>query len=149
MSDRDNPHLASLLMPPADRASRVQPDDDPDRVEFPPTNAADYKSYARPWVKPVRSIHFFTQDGRCRTFEYTDLRSRCGNDEDFQSTRFTLGFLGMRAVEVTVEGRDLWPLYDLIRQHRMPWVMVAARYFAGNGETIVTRVTFAHLRPDE
>ena len=149
MSDNDNPHLFGKHLPSIDRPSRNQPSDDPDHVDFPPTNAEDYKSYARAWFKPVRAIHFFTQDGSCRTFEYSDLRSRGGHDVDFESTRFTLAFLGMRAVEITIEGRDLWPLYDYIHQHRMPWVMVAARDFARNGETIVTRVTYANLKPDE
>jgi hypothetical protein len=148
MSDNDNPHLANRLVPPADRSSRPQSDDDPDHLDFPPTNAKLYKSFARAWIKPVRAIHFFTQDGKCRTFEYTDLRSRCGDDDDFTSTRFKLAFLGLRAVEVTVEGRDLWPLYDYIHQHRMPWVMVAARDFAKNGDTIVTSVTVEGIHAD-
>jgi hypothetical protein len=149
MNDNDNLHLAGRHLPLADKSGRTPSEDDPDHVDFPPTNAADYKSYARAWIKPVRAIHFFTQDGRCRTFEYADLRTRGGNNEDFESTRFTLAFLGMRAVEVTVEGRDLWPLYDYIHQARMPWVIVAARDFARNGETIVTRVTFTNLKPEE
>jgi hypothetical protein len=52
----------------------------------------------------------------------------------------------MRAVEITVEGRDLWQLYDYIHQHRMPLVMVTARVFAGNGDMIVTGATFKNLR---
>jgi|GEM_PF-5974786 len=149
MIDSDNPHLAGRHIPPADRLARIPTDDDPDHVDFPPSNEVDYKSYARAWVKPIRSIHFFTHDGRCRTFEYADLRSRCGQDHDFESTCFKLTFLGMRAVEVVVEGRGLWPLYDYIHQHRLPWVMVAGRDFSKNGDTIVTRVIFNSLKPDE
>lgn len=144
MSDKDNPHLAGRHIPPIDRLARMQAEDDPDHVDFPPTNPELFKSFARPWIKPVRAIHFFTQDGKCRTFEYADLRSRCGDDQDFEPNRFTLSFLGIKPMEVEVVGRDLWPLYDYIHQHRMPWVMVAARDFATNDETIVTRLVFAN-----
>jgi hypothetical protein len=142
MNAEDNPHLPGRHVAVGERQSKMQTDDDPDRVDFPPTNEADYKSYARAWNKPVRAIHFFTQNGQCRTFEYADLRSRCGSDEDFENTRFKLTFLGMRAVEVVVEGRDLWLLYDYIH-------MVAARDFAKTGDRIVTRVTFTNLKADE
>ena len=148
--DKENPHLAGRHIPPVDRLARTQADDDPDHVDFPPTNPELYKSFARAWIKPIRSIHFFTQDGKCRTFEYADLRSRCSADEDFENTRFKLTFLGMQAIEVVIKGRDLWSLYDYIHQHRMPWVMVAARDFAKNGDTIVNDVLFQTIQsPNE
>jgi hypothetical protein len=141
----ENPHLAGRYIPPIERVGRGTAAEDPDHVDFPPTDRDLFKCYARAWTKPLRSIHFFTQDGKCRTFEYADLRSRCSDDEDFEPTRFKLAFFGIEPVEVVVDGRDLWPLYDYIHQHRMPWVMVAARAFGENGGTLVTHFEFVRL----
>lgn len=51
-------------------------------------------------------------------------------------------FLGSRLHEVTITGRNLWRLYDLLYQRRMRWVMAAApgRDFGKDGEAFFSTV---------
>ena len=114
-----------------------------DESGLPLFNGGAYAAHGRVGNKPLYAIHFLSANGNGRTFQYVDMRSRCAADNDFSNDRFTLAFLGMRAVIVTVEGRNLLRLYDYIHQHRLPYVMeiAAGRDFAGDQETVVTRVT--------
>jgi hypothetical protein len=45
-----------------------------------------------------------------------------------------LRFAGTKIWEVTISGLNLWRCYDLIHQHRMPWVRKFDRGFANGSE---------------
>ena len=51
-------------------------------------------------------------------------------------------FAGLKSVQVTIRGRNLWRLYDYLHQHRMPWIMRADRDFADDKEPIIIAIDF-------
>lgn len=112
---------------------------------LPSLKDGEYQPHARPSDKPDYGIHFVTPGGDVRSFQYVHLDS----GSQFAAGRITLVFMGMEPVRVVIEGRNLWRLYDYIHQHRMPWVMVAGRDFAKDGQTIVTRVSYAPIKPEQ
>jgi hypothetical protein len=137
MKDNTPAHLLKVLGESADDGP---PDDE---RGLPPQGGTAYQAHGRATIKPLYAIHFLRQNGGGRTFQYVDMHSRCAEDTDFDNSRFTLAFLGMRPVTVMVEGRNLLQLYDYIHQHRMPWVMeiAAGRDFVSDGTPVVTKVS--------
>jgi len=122
----------------------------PDRAEeeesgLPSLKEGEYQAHARASNKPVYAIHFVTPAGDVRSFQYVHLDS----GSQFNAEKITLAFMGMEPVRVVIEGRNLWRLYDYIHQHRMPWVMVAGRDFAKDGQTIVSRVSYHSIKAEE
>jgi hypothetical protein len=115
---------------------------------LPTFNESEYVAHARASNKGLYAIHFLKPGGKGRTFEYVDMRSRCGDDDDFDNSRFRIAFFGMRPVIVTVEGRNLLRLYDHIHQHRTAWVMEVAsgRDFIADGIAVVTRISVTEYR---
>ncbi len=71
-----------------------------------------------------------------RSFQYAHLDS----NSSFTAECITLRLMGMAPVKVLIHGRNLRQLYDYIHQHRTAWVREAARPFAADDETIVTKV---------
>jgi hypothetical protein len=132
-------HLRTVLNAAAtDRT----PDDD---SGLPSLKDGEYQAHARPSNKPVYAIHFVNPAGEVRSFQFVHLDS----GSRFAAERIMLTFMGMEPVRVAIHGRNLWRLYDYIHQHRMPWIMVAGRDFAKDGETIVTKVAYDPVRGDE
>lgn len=131
--DADAPpsHLDALL-----RGVRSPP-------PFPPAQAAAEDVWDGPpngaWRaargRPEYGIDFEWPDGRSIGFEYASLVRR-----EFVAGRVVLTFLADELVRVTIHGRGLRPLYELIRGHRVAVVHVAGRDMAADGEAIVTDV---------
>ena len=132
-----NSNLRNLLNPVS-----VERPAEEEESGLPSLKDGEYQPHARPSNKPVYGIHFVTPGGDVRSFQYVHLDS----GSQFAAGRITLAFMGMEPVRVTIEGRNLWRLYDYIHQHRMPWVMVAGRDFAEDGQTIVIRVTYQAIK---
>lgn len=101
-----------------------------------------YQAHARPSNKPVQSIHCLLGKEGVRSFQYVHLDS----DSQFRVTNggqvIVVRFAGLKSVQVTIRGRNLWRLYDYLHQHRMPWVMRADRDFAADKEPIITAIDF-------
>jgi hypothetical protein len=97
--------------------------------------------HARPVNKPVFALHVVQRNGDPRTFQFAHLDDDCQLVGD---RKIVLHFVGRKSWVVTLEGVRLARLYDLILQHRMPWVQVldemnAAAIDAG---PVVERATF-------
>jgi hypothetical protein len=101
-----------------------------------------YQAHARPSNKSVQSIHLLLGKEGVRSFQYVHLDSdsqfRTGNNGQVIVVRFA----GLKSVQVTIRGRNLWRLYDYLHQHRMPWIMRADRDFADDKEPIITAIDF-------
>ncbi len=152
MSDsrtRENSHLAGAVShpfiprvaPPRARPGRTgrRP-----RSEFAP--GGDYQAQARPSNKEEPAIHFLARDGSARTFQYMhlDSDSRYEPSTD-KGTRLVFRFMGAVPVEVVITGRNLWPIYNYIALHRMPWaweISSAKRDFEGKDKPVVTSIMF-------
>jgi hypothetical protein len=104
----------------------------------------EYQPYGRPANKPLYSIHFIDSSREIRSFQYVHLDS----DSTYSPDCITLRFLGMEPVKVSIHGRNLWRLHDYIHQHRVPWILEAARDLARDGQPIVTEVVFADVTAD-
>jgi hypothetical protein len=136
----ENPHLRSALRT---TPAEVSPSDD--ETGLPPLNGKNYAPHARPSNKPLYSIHFLDPAGNVTSFQFVHLDSQ----STFTPECITLKFLGMEPVKVTIRGRNLWRLYDYIHQHRVAWIMQAARDFAQDGQTVITSVRFTAVKPEE
>ncbi len=131
MRDNTPSHLRHVL---GDKQA-VEHDDE--EQGLPALRDNEFRAYARPTHKPVFSIHFITPQGAVKSFQYMHLDS----NSRFEPQRIALRFVGSVVMDVLIDGRNLWELYDYIHQHRMPWVKAAARDFAQDREPIVTRIS--------
>lgn len=128
MNDKTPPHLRGIL-------DEHEPETEQENG-LPSLRDNEFRVCGRPSHKPLFSVHFISANGSVQSFQYMHLDSR----SSFSPTRLVLRFVGSKTTDVVVEGRNLWQLYDYLHQHRMPWVRVAARDFAQDGEIIVTGV---------
>src|SRR5258708_538800 len=110
-----------------------------------PAPDADYTPFGRR-AKPEFSLHFIKPAGTIRGFQYAHLDS----DSHYTAECITLRFMGIAPVQVCIHGRCLRELYDLIHQHRVPFVGEAARGFAADDdERIVTAVVISPLKESD
>jgi len=136
------------------RPSRSVQEEEPKEVEaeeegLPSLSGSEYRAHGRPSNKPLFSLHFVTPAGDVRSFQYHHLDSDSRYSGGAMRIRFVGSLsLGLPAVQVLIEGRNLWALYNYLHQHRMPWILTASRDFVAEKETIVTSVTFTELRPE-
>lgn len=71
------------------------------------------------------------------SFQYDGIGTR----STFTPDKFEVVFIGhTQRWRMTVTGRNLWTIYNLIVQRRLEWIKAADRDFAGNKETIVLTV---------
>lgn len=136
----DNPHLRHVT-----RSATADGPQADDEVGLPSLDEKQYVAHARAANKPLYAIHFVNPKGEVRSFQYMHLDS----NSSFAAEEVTLTFLGMKPVKVVIKGRNLWRLYDYVHQHRMAWVMQAARDFAKDGQAMVTQVSFVTVKDDE
>jgi len=88
----------------------------------------------RPANKALTRIHIVHSDGKVETlyFHHIDAKS------EYNGGSFTFLFSGAKLWELTVEGRNLWRLYDYISLSRWPYIRVAHRDFGGKDEEVFT-----------
>lgn len=89
-------------------------------------------SMLRPANKTLPRLHVIHADGRVETLFYHHLDAR----SEFKGTSFTFLFSGAKLWELTVEGRNLWRMYDYISLCRWPYIRVALRDFDQEGEVV-------------
>jgi hypothetical protein len=136
----NNPHLRHVM-----RAATSEFPQADDESGLPSLDERQYVAHARSANKPIYAIHFVNPKGEVHSFQYVHLDS----NSSFAAECITLKFIGMEPVKVVIRGRNLWRLYDYIHQHRMAWVMQAARDFTQDGQTIVTQVNFIALKEED
>jgi hypothetical protein len=127
----------------ASRAAPPRPAEPDGPDEFSPDG--DYQAHARPANKEQPAIHFLARDGSARTFQFIHLDSDSRYEPSTASgARLVFRFMGAVPVEVVITGRNLWPLYNYIALHRMPWAweLPARRDFEGNDKAVVTSIVF-------
>jgi hypothetical protein len=97
----------------------------------------------RPADKEIARLHVILKDGSVRTFinDHLDVEHR------FESGKFSLVFAGTKHWRIDVEGRNLWQVFDYLTLRRWPYLREATRDFAGDGETIITRIAIHDVTP--
>jgi hypothetical protein len=117
-----------------------------DESELPALNAP-YQAHARAANKPVYALHCLLGAKGCVSFEYVQLDSHSEFRAEKEGQIIKLRFVGSKIWEVTIGGLNLWKLYDLIHQHRMPWVRLSDRGFAAgaDGEALITSIQIKEI----
>ena len=102
----------------------------------------DY-STLRPANKSLTRLHVIHKDGKVETLYYHHLDAK----SEFNGNSFTFLFTGAKLWELTVEGRNLWRLYDYISLSRWPYLRVVTRDFGGKGDSdeVVTAVRIKEI----
>lgn len=129
MKDKTPSHLRDIL--------DDQQEEYEDESGLPALRDNEFRVHGRASQKPLFAVHFIFPDGSVRTFQYMHLDS----SSSYSPARIILRFTGSRIFDVLVEGRNLWKTYGYLHEHRLPWLRVATRDFAHDGEAIVTKVT--------
>jgi hypothetical protein len=104
-----------------------------------PDSGASYQAFARASNEPVYTLHCCLGKDGYRSFQYVHLDS----DSTFEQRSghvITLRFAGTKLVQVTITGRNLERLFFYLHDHRMPWIMLADRDFAEDGEPLITGI---------
>jgi hypothetical protein len=135
----EHPHLREVL-----RTTQPQAAEPEEEVGLPTLRDGDYQAHALPSNKPLSAIHFVSPKGDVRSFQYVDLDS----DSRFMPECITLRFTGMDVLQVQIQGRNLWRLYDYIHQNRMRWVRESAHDLAKDGQPLVTRVAISLVKDE-
>jgi hypothetical protein len=62
-----------------------------------------------------------------------------------------LRFAGTKIWELTYGGLNLWRSYDLIHQHRLPWIRLSDRAFSAgpDGEPLITSIGIKEIPREE
>jgi hypothetical protein len=135
--------IRALLDEPSVVASRENWEMTEDRLghdSFDPTSSA-YRAHAKPASLMLPSVHFIFRDRSIRTCQYYQLESDSGFTTlpQGKGNRLVFHFAGSSNVEVVIQGRNLWKLYDSLTQHRIAWVheLPADRDFETDGATVV------------
>lgn len=105
-----------------------------------PNPSRGYEPFARAAVTPVYTLHCVLGVDGYWSGQYCHLDSGSRLSVDGKGQVITLRFCGSKTTRVTIRGRNLWRLHDLIHQHRMPWIMQVdrGRDFVADNEPVIT-----------
>jgi hypothetical protein len=127
----------------------LKPDAAPDREL--PDAAAPYQAHGRAVNKPVYTLHCCLGKDGYRSFQYMHLDSDSAFGIEFTGHVISLRFAGVKIMQVTIRGRNLWQLYDYLHQHRIPWVMRVDRDFADgtDKQVVITAIEIEEVNKAE
>lgn len=91
-------------------------------------------SSMRPANKPLTRLHVIHKDGKVESLQYHHLDAK----SEFNGHSFVFLFSGAKLWELTVEGRNLWRMYDYISLCRWPYIRVANRDFDAESEMVTS-----------
>jgi hypothetical protein len=79
------------------------------------------------------------------SFQYQGIGTR----STFTPEKFEVVFVGHEEKwRMTVTGRNLWVVYNLIVQHRLEWLRAADRDFAEDGQPIVLAIEVVEVKEE-
>ncbi|WP_020471531.1 hypothetical protein [Zavarzinella formosa] len=136
--------LKKLLLGATPKPS-PKPDEEPAQVEDAEAiSLADMNGShsMRPSNKTVPRIHVVLKDGKVQTLFYHHLDAKA----EYDGNSFTFLFIGAKHWELTVQGRNLWRVYDYISLSRWPYIRVSPRDYDEKGE-VVTAVSIKDITP--
>jgi hypothetical protein len=115
-----------------------------------PEHSGAYQAFARATTEPVYTLHCLLGPAGVRSFQYVQLESDSSFTVEKRGQVISLRFSGVKTVAVIIRGRNLRKLYDLVHQHRIPWVMQleAGRDFAAGDEAVITSIDFPEVGED-
>ena len=93
------------------------------------------KCASGPRAKYVPAFHVKNGAAPVRTFDFQHVGFK-----QFEPTRFVMEFHEPEHWRMTVEGRNLWPIYNYLCQHRLEWIEADHRGIAPDREPIITSI---------
>ena len=139
------PQAAPLFIPDEPEAEPPPATVQPEQADPLPRPGGAYKPHSRPANKAQATLYFVTRGHAFEGFSYASLeRIRLLPQETpGGSLVLVLRFSGSVATEVTVEGRNLHSLCNLVGMHLMPWVweMPGRADRHDEAATVVTKIT--------
>lgn len=108
-------------------------------------------STLRPTNHNIPRLHVVERSGTVHTYQYVHLQS----DSSFAATEngqvFTLEFAltDQRLARITVEGRNLWRVFDYCTLHRWPYLKAADRDIAQGKEPVITDIRIEEMVQEE
>ena len=118
------------------RMAKPKPEDEPPEQEdsdaLTISQMNGHYSTMRPANKILTRRHVIHKDGKVETLQFHHLDAKSVYDRE----SFTFLFSGAKLWELTVEGRNLWRIYDYISLSRWPYIRVTARDFDEKGEVV-------------
>ncbi|QEH36549.1 hypothetical protein OJF2_51330 [Aquisphaera giovannonii] len=149
MHGQGNSFLDGLLNPTGPKpGTGTGPDAEDSEL---PAPGSPYLAHARAANKPVYALHCLLGAQGVKSFEYVQKDSHSEFLASDQGQVIRLRFAGTKIWEVTIGGLNLWRLYDLIGQHRMPWIRQSDRGFpAGkDGETLIQAIAIKEIEREQ
>lgn len=112
---------------------------EPIAVELGLPDVKDRDCYSRACTKPMYALNVVQIDGGVRSFQNVHLDSDITLENLATEQKITLRFIGMKVHKVTLHGRKLRHLFELLTQHRVAWVRAADRDM-GDRTEIISRI---------
>ena len=101
---------------------------------------------SRPANKFVNCLHVHDGPKPVYSFQYSGIGVR----STFEPGTFAVWFRdGVEEWKLTVQGRNLWPVYNYLQHHRLEWIRVADRDLHADDVPVVTAVQVEKVEEPE
>ncbi len=101
---------------------------------------------SRPSNKWITCVHVHDGAKPVDSFQYAHMAVH----GVFEPTKFTVIFAAHETWKLTVEGRNLWTVYNLICQHRLEWIRKVDRDIgADDKKAVITGIKVEDVTPAE
>lgn len=98
------------------------------------------------WVKGCRALDVdLGRDKPVISLQYVYISVQA----EFTPTKFWVMFVGLTSWKLTVEGRNLRPLYDRLQDHCLRRIRKVDRDFLDDGKPVVTKLDVQDVTPKE
>ena len=97
---------------------------------------------SRPVVKYVPAFHVKLRDS-VRSFDYGHMGLK-----KYEPGKFVIEVQEPEHWRLTVEGRNLWSVYNYLCLHRLEWVEQAIRDFEDGKKPVITRITIEKVEEE-
>ncbi len=91
---------------------------------------------SRPVVKYVPAFHVKNAKEPTRSFEYAHVGLK-----QYEPGKFVLEFNEPEKWRLTVEGTNLWKVYNYLVLHRLEWIEAADRPFGDGKQPVISKIT--------
>lgn len=98
---------------------------------------------SRPVVKYVPAFHVKMRDS-VRSFDYGHVGLK-----KYEPTCFVLEFHEPDHWRLTVEGRNLWSVFNYLVLHRLEWIQPVDRDFEDGKKPVITKIVIEQVKEDE
>lgn len=99
---------------------------------------------SRPVVKYVPAFHVKNGAKPTRSFDYHHMGFK-----EFQPGKFVIEFHEPDHWRLTVEGTNLWSVYNYLCLHRLEWIAAADREFEDGDNPVITAISIEKVEEED